>query len=679
MADGDREQQRGGSLVILLILLLGVVAAMVGIYSYAAIQARHFQEYRALTDTLRSSTQQISKYAGVAASGDVAAFSILQKYRDRGEEAILQLHGGSTETGLPALSLADPGVLEEVAVQWRRYRNSADTILAYQEEIFRLQESLQALRQSLPELISVSEEIATALVQRGGNAGQVHIATRQLVLLQRIGRDLELISAGGAEGMQAMERLEQNRTLFTRVVNGMLKRDPELGVTAVRDRTIRARLEQLQALTEGLEKRREAIREALPVVSRAGAVADDINTSVEQMLGAVERLEQGYATFDDQLQRWSMFNYLLGAAALLLLVLIALQLRREDRLRLLAIEQQRRQSEEQNQRNQQAILRLLDEMGNLADGDLTVQATVTEDITGAIADSVNYAVDALRHLVRSINETTAQVSSAAQDVQVSTQQLAVDSGRQAEQIHELARQITDMAGAIEKISADAAVLAEEAKCSVESAARGADAVRNNLLGMDTIREQIQETSKRMKRLGESSQEIGNIVELIKDIAEQTNILALNASLQAAMEGESGRAFAVVAEEVQRLAERSAGATRDIEILVRTIQTDTSEAVHSMEQSTQGVVNGTRLAQEAGRNLEDIDRVAQHLAELIQSISNDARGYAESASGVSSAMSEIQSLSLLTSDGLNRATSAIGHLAESVNTLKRSVAGFKLPE
>ncbi len=671
--------QRGGGLVVLLILLLGVVAAMVGIYSYAAVQARHFQEYRNLADTLRASVQQIGKYAELAAAGEVPAFSTLQKYRDRGEEAVLQMHGGSVETGLPALSLAEPGVLEELAVQWRRYRNSADTILAYQEEIFRLQESLQALRQSLPELISVSEEVASALVQRRSNAAQVYIATRQLVLLQRIGRDLELVSAGGAEGVQAMERLEQNRALFTRVVTGMLERDAERGVAAVHNQAIRSRLKQLQALTEGLERRRQAVQEALPVVSRARAVADEISSSVEQMLGAVERLEGGYALFDEKLQRWTTLNYLLGAAALLLLVLIALQLRRQDRLRLAAIEEQRRQSEEQNQRNQQAILRLLDEMGNLADGDLTVQATVTEDITGAIADSINFAVDALRHLVRSINETTDQVSSAAQNVQVSTQQLAVDSGKQAERIHELARQITDMAGAIEKISADAAVLADEAKCSVESAAKGADAVRSNLLGMDAIREQIQETAKRMKRLGESSQEIGNIVELIKDIAEQTNILALNASLQAAMDGESGRAFAVVAEEVQRLAERSASATRDIEILVRTIQTDTSEAVHSMEQSTEGVVKGTQLAQGVGRNLEDIDRVAQHLAELIQNISNDARGYAESASSVSSAMSEIQSLSLLTSDGLNRATAAIGHLAESVNTLKRSVAGFKLPE
>lgn len=408
-------------------------------------------------------------------------------------------------------------------------------------------------------------------------------------------------------------------------------------------------------------------------------VASDINSNTEQLLGAVEKLEEGYAAFDDKLHYWTLFNYFLAASALLLLVLIAFRIRREDKQRLVVSEEQKQLSEEQNKRNQLAILRLLDEMGTLADGDLTVQATVTEDITGAIADSVNYTVDALRHLVHSINDTTQQVSGAAQDVQKTTQRLAADSSKQAEQIHDSAMEITSMADGIEKISADAAVLAEEAKHSVESAGKGARAVRDTVQGMDTIREQIQETSKRIKRLGESSQEIGNIVELISDIAEQTNVLALNASLQASMAGESGRAFSAVASEVQQLAERSASATRDIEKLVRTIQTDTSEAIISMEQSTEEVVTGTRLARDAGKYLEDIEKVAQHLAELIQNISSDARKHAESASALSSGMNEIQSLSLLTSEDLNRATEAIGHLAGTVNTLKKSVAGFRLPQ
>ncbi len=670
--------QRGGGIVILLILLLGAVSAMVGIYSYATIQARHYQEYRKLSDSMRSSAQQIDKYAELAASGDVSAFRNLKRYRDQFEQAILRLQGGDTNAGLPPLQ-AEGKSLEQAAILWRKYRNNADTILAYQDDIYALRETLEAVKRLLPQLASLSEEITTTLVQQGGYAGQVYIAGRQLLLLERMEQNIERIPGGGEQGQQALERFREDLDLFTRVVNGMLNGDQSLGVARVRYRTVRRQLEQLASLAARLEGSKTGIESSYSVISQVGKAATEIDRSVEGLLDAVGRLEQSYVAFDRQLQRWTLFNYLLGAFALLLLVLIAFQLRREDKRRLAESEAQKRLSEERNQRNQQAILRLLDEMGTLADGDLTVQATVTEDITGAIADSINYAVDALRHLVRSINDTTGQVSVAAQDVQSNTQRLARDSGRQAEQIQESAEAITGMAQAIEKISADAAVLAEEATRSVESAGKGAKAVRDTVQGMETIREQIQETSKRIKRLGESSQEIGNIVELINDIAEQTNILALNASLQAAMAGESGRAFSVVAGEVQQLAERTASATRDIETLVRTIQADTQEAVISMEQSTEEVVAGTRLAKDAGKYLEDIDRMAQHLAELIRDISAEARKHAEEASGVSAGMNEIQSLSLLTSEGLDKVTEAIGNLAESVNTLKRSVAGFRLPE
>ena len=319
---------------------------------------------------------------------------------------------------------------------------------------------------------------------------------------------------------------------------------------------------------------------------------------------------------------------LIATAAVALIALVGLvALFLSNRKLRAAAEQQRIATETQRketERNQQAILRLLDELSSLADGDLTVQATVTEDITGAIADSINYAVEALRGLVTTINHSAIQLDGAARQTQALSQHLAKASGAQSKQIASATESAAGMAGATEEVSGNAERAADVARHSVEVAHKGGDAVRRTIDGMNAIRETIQETSKRIKRLGESSQEIGNIVELINDIAEQTNILALNASIQASMAGEAGRGFAVVADEVQRLAERAANATKQIEVLVRTIQTDTNEAVVSMERSTTDVVGGALLAENAGAALEEIEQVSNQIASLVQNISGSSR-------------------------------------------------------
>ena len=332
----------------------------------------------------------------------------------------------------------------------------------------------------------------------------------------------------------------------------------------------------------------------------------------------------------------------------------------------------------QNRHNQDAILQLLDEMGDLADGDLTASATVTEDITGAIADSVNYTIDALRDLVENINTTTLQVASAAQETQATSLHLTDASEHQAQQITEVSSAINEMAGSIEQVSQNASQSSDVAKQSVKLAAEGNVAVKKAITGMDTIREHIQETSKRIKRLGESSQEIGDIVELINDIAEQTNILSLNAAIQATMAGEAGRGFAVVADEVQRLAERSSKATKQIEAIVRTIQSDTNEAISSMEKSTTGVVSGAKLSQDAGTSLEQIETVSNQLAALIDNISNAAKQQAKAAISTSDSMNVIQEITMQTSTGTYESAASIGRLLELTNDLRKSVSGFKLP-
>ena len=332
----------------------------------------------------------------------------------------------------------------------------------------------------------------------------------------------------------------------------------------------------------------------------------------------------------------------------------------------------------QNERNQEAILRLLDELSSLADGDLTVQATVTEDITGAIADSINYAIEALRELVATINDTAIQLDGSSRQTQALASHLAKASGAQSKQIGSATESIGAMAASTEEVSGNAERASDVARHSVDVAHKGGDAVRRTIDGMNAIRETIQETSKRIKRLGESSQEIGNIVELINDIAEQTNILALNASIQASMAGEAGRGFAVVADEVQRLAERAANATKQIEVLVRTIQTDTNEAVVSMERSTTDVVGGALLAENAGAALEEIEQVSNQIASLVQNISASSRQQASAAGAIARNMQVLREISSQTADSTSATSTSIGKLAELSTQLRKSVAGFRLP-
>ncbi|HEY4555070.1 MAG TPA: methyl-accepting chemotaxis protein, partial [Lysobacter sp.] len=333
---------------------------------------------------------------------------------------------------------------------------------------------------------------------------------------------------------------------------------------------------------------------------------------------------------------------------------------------------------ELNNRNQEAIMRLLDEIGALAENDLTVKATVTEDMTGAIADSINFAVEQLRSLVQTITDTSVQVAASAQETQATAMHLAEAAEHQAQEISSASDRISEIAASIDQVSKNSAESADVAQRSVQIATKGAGVVRQTIQGMDSIREQIQETSKRIKRLGESSQEIGSIVELINDISEQTNILALNAAIQAASAGEAGRGFAVVADEVQRLAERASNATKRIETLVQTIQSDTNEAVSSMEQTTSEVVAGARLAEDAGTALGEIEKVSSDLSGLIQGISTAAQQQSGAAANITLTMNTIQQITSQTTRGANQTAESIGNLAQLAADLRRSVADFKLP-
>jgi len=379
-----------------------------------------------------------------------------------------------------------------------------------------------------------------------------------------------------------------------------------------------------------------------------------------------------YVIYTEEINIVSNTSLLLAVVGIVLVALIAVVM----------ISQTRKQLAEQasqNERNQAAILQLLDEIADLAEGDLRIHASVTENFTGAIADSINFAIDQMRILVSNINNLSLQVSKAASETQSTASNLASAAENQAREIGAASQAINEMAISIDQVSSNAAESAAVAERAVEIANKGAEVVQDTIHGMDTIRGQIQETSKRIKRLGESSQEIGDIVSLINDIADQTNILSLNAAIQASMAGDAGRGFAVVADEVQRLAERSSAATKQIAALVKTIQTDTNEAVISMEQTTSEVVGGAKRAQDAGVALEEIENVSTNLAELIQAISNAARQQAASAGHVSNTMNVIQEITTQTVNGSEQTAASIGNLAGIASEMQTSVEGFKLPE
>lgn len=514
---------------------------------------------------------------------------------------------------------------------------------------------------------------AVAAVQAEPAIQQQPPAVAQLERLRLLAETLQTLVRNLPEARDdTTRRLLEADSELQQIVRALQAGDPQLGIAAVTGvriepgiASVARRAEQLSAATQ------DAVRRA-----NQTEPARDAADRLDQLVLAMEtdRIAFGDPAVRSGLSRDFQFLLgLLGIAAVLVLVMALLWIRgsgqRARTARLAA----------QNERDQQAILKLLDELSNLADGDLTVQATVSEDITGAIADSVNFAVEALRDLVVTISDGAILLEDATKQTEASARALSAASEAQSRQIKHASHSIQQMAASIDEVSGNAERSADVARHSVDIAHKGGDAVRRTIEGMNTIRETIQETSKRIKRLGESSQEIGDIVELINDIADQTNILALNASIQASMAGEAGRGFAVVADEVQRLAERSTNATKQIEVLVSTIQADTNEAVVSMERSTTDVVGGALLAENAGAALEEIEQVSNQIAMLVQNISGSAREQSEASRKVLAIAEKLKSISRETDTSAATTTGFVSKLATLATQLRESVAGFTLPE
>ena len=642
----------GGTLIASLLLAAGFTI-------HSSIQLDNRTGYEARAGELKVLSQRLPLTAQQSVLGNAGAFTKLTEGKAAFETTLAALSDGDDE--VPASGGAARDTLGKIGTQWKQFDPLVVQILSQQKNLVAMNENVKRINALSSDLQEVAEQLAGQLADAGTGVREVSRANHLVMLSQRLPKNANLLLSADLIDPEVVLQLEKDTTSFRETVQALME-----GAASQNEDSMLT----LEDLGTNMADMVEVVGEVLANTQsllRAKVAANKLFAGSDGLLREADQLSQDY-------QSVGGFGYqlaaLFGVVALVSLVLLGQINISETKLRA-------RKSEEENSRNQEAILRLMDELGELAEGNLTINASVTEDITGAVADSINYTVEELRSLVRGINNATLQMDRAASQASQVSETLQEAARRQTDEIETTSVAVVRLAESVQQVSGNAAESARVAKQSLEAAEKGQQAVANAISSMNGLREQIQETSKRIKRLGESSQEIGEIVELISDITEQTNVLALNAAIQAASAGEAGRGFSVVAEEVQRLAERSADATKQIAAIVKTIQSDTHDTVAAMEVSTQGVVEGAKLSDAAGQTLAEIGDVSKKLASLIADISSATQNQAEATTLVAETMQDIKAISAQTSAGTLQTAESIGGMKQLAQDLKNSVAGFKL--
>jgi twitching motility protein PilJ len=655
---------------VLTVAFLALAAFMVFLDNRAATQQ---SVQTSIATEMQMLSQRLARGSALAAQGQAAAFAAVRDSRERFKSDLDALVSGGPFRGAALDPTQDPAAADTlggIKSRWERIDAAAKRLADNEKSLTSLAHGLETINAGNSGLLELAQQAAQQIGQGGGSLREVDYANQLAVLSQRIAKNANSLAAGDEIDPEVAFLLGKDETTFRDILNGLAKGSEALRLSPVRSDDAKVTLGELAKRFAAYQTGLGAILSNMSNLIVAKQAARSVNNEAEPLLAETTKLAGQYESGN----RARAFTLGLATAfallALACLAMIAKVFLDDARLRA-------QDSEHENKRNQEAILRLLNEMGNLADGDLTVQASVTEDVTGAIADSINFTIEELRTLVRGINSATDQVTKATQETQAISNRLYEASQRQNREIQQASASVLTMAESISEVAQNAAQSAKVAEAQLAAAALGGSAVQDQISGMNDIRAQIQETSKRIKRLGESSLEIGEIVELISDITEQTNVLALNAAIQAASAGEAGRGFTVVAEEVQRLAERSGEATKQIEAIVKTIQADTQDAVAAMEKSTVGVVEGAKLSDAAGQALADIQRVSHELAELIGRISAQTQRQSASVSDVTRGMQGILRISEETTEGTKQTNVSIGQLTRLAAELRSSVAGFKV--
>ncbi|MEZ5615464.1 MAG: methyl-accepting chemotaxis protein [Rhodocyclaceae bacterium] len=633
--------------------------------------------YTSAAGQMRMLSQSIAKSAQLALQGSPAAFAELKESRGNFASLLERVTQGGVIDDItvpPSPDSAQPALLA-LTQEWEKTEANASTVLEQEKNLQQLGSSVATINAKNPQLLELAEQVAALKLQIGAPLREIAAANQLVMLTQRLAKNANALLVADAIDPEVAFLLGKDTNTFRDVLAALTKGSDAMRINPATDAETREKLVELEAAFKEYQEAVAGILGNMQRLVQAKLAGSNIFSDSVPLLKATTDLANAYAAEIAGRETWIIF--LFAFLAIATLILMAKVFNDDSAERRNQAERQRYEAEAAKNTSQEAILRLMNEMGDLADGDLTVRATVSEDITGAIADSVNYTIEELGVLVRRINDAAGRVAAASEAAQKTSNELLVATERQSREIKQAGDNVLDMAKSMNQVSSEAMESAQVARHSLDAAQKGASAVENSIKGMNEIREQIQETSKRIKRLGESSQEIGEIVELISDITEQTNVLALNAAIQAASAGEAGRGFTVVAEEVQRLAERSGEATKQIAAIVKTIQTDTQDAVSAMENSTRGVVDGAKLSDAAGQALQEISSVSTNLASLIESISSATQQQAENATRVAQNMQGILDVTEQTTVGTKQTAVSIGQLAELAVELKGSVSGFKV--
>ncbi|MGQ0529598.1 MAG: methyl-accepting chemotaxis protein [Panacagrimonas sp.] len=646
-------------LLLLFVAVVGILVGGGGLYYNETLATRH-DAWITMARQLQTDSVSVNRIAEDVARGLAPEFADLTGQNENFDDSMRILREGDADIGIDAMPGAVRSEVGSVEQAWATMKTSLEALIKSEPAVSQAGTVIRELDDNGAKLFELYREVSQRLVSGGASIDKLVPASEQMARAERLRTLARQLLGDGRDADKIAAKISSEAADVAATHESFLGDGP-----------VGSFLRENSAVVDQ--------------IAATGKVAGEIGPALGEMQSAAGVLPgDGRNLFSTAISLEDALTPLAGSGSVARLVILpalgaaVVALLLYVLVNIISVRRRVRRAEENDQRQQAAILSLLDEISTLADGDLTVRANVTADFTGAIADSVNSTVETLRTLVGTINQTASELGNAATSTQSVAAAMESSSSTQAQEVVKIAGQITQSSDSLTTVAARAEQLARQAGNSVDVAHNGASTVGRTIQGMSALREQIQDTAKRIKRLGESSQEIGNIIEFINDIAEQTNTLALNASIQAAMAGESGRGFAVVADEVQRLAERAAAATRQIETLVKTIQADTNEAIVSMERSTTNVISGARSAEEAGQALTRIEATSTDLARLIQDISGEARSEAAQATRIASQVQAVRESALQNAESAQMTASAVEELNALSSKLRESVAGFKLP-